>query len=173
MLRFPLDRVLPQRLTHRSMRLSVVLIGMAAAAAAQPATGSSGMVSSAHPLATEAGLTILRQGGNAFDAAVAVASMLNVVEPENSGVGGYGLILLYDAKKKQVRTLNASGRIPKGAIPAAYRDPAARRGGILASTPVSLRAWEAMSKSYGSLPWKTVLQHQRCLAAHYSLYMVL
>ncbi len=126
--------------------------------AAEPATAKSGMVSSMHPLATGAGLAILRQGGNAFDAAIAVASMLNVVEPENSGVGGYGLILLYDAKKLQVRTLNASGRIPKGANPAAYRDPKARRGGILVSTPVNLRAWEAMSKAYGTLPWKTVLQ---------------
>ena len=55
------------------------------------------MVSSAHPLATEAGLGILRQGGNAFDASVTIAATLNVVEPMMSGIGGYGTILVYDA----------------------------------------------------------------------------
>ncbi len=58
------------------------------------ATGWSGMISSAHPLATEAGLRILRGGGNAFDAAVAVAAALNVTEPMMSGMGGYGTILI-------------------------------------------------------------------------------
>ncbi|MEO8027418.1 MAG: gamma-glutamyltransferase family protein [Bryobacteraceae bacterium] len=150
------------RASRRQFFQSIVLGGALAirgsAADAPPAAGQSGMISSAHPLATEAGLATLRLGGNAFDAAVVVASMLNVVEPENSGVGGYGLILLYDARKGQVRTLNASGRIPKAADPEAYRDPATRRGGILVSTPVNLRAWEAMSRAYGQLPWKTVLQ---------------
>ena len=74
-----------------------------------PATGTAGMVSSAHPMATQAGLDILEKGGNAFDAAVAVAAMLNVVEPNMSGVGGYGTILVYDAAQQQTRFLNASG----------------------------------------------------------------
>ena len=73
-----------------------------------PATASSAMVSSAHPLATEAGLQILRSGGNAFDAAVAVAASLNVVEPAMSGAGGYGTILMYSAASRETWFLNPS-----------------------------------------------------------------
>ena len=112
------------------------------------------MVSSAHPLASQAGVDILRAGGNAFDAAVAVAATLNVVEPQNSGVGGYGLILIYDASKRKVCALNASGRIPKGADPEAFRDPAGRRGAKTIAPPVNARAWEQLSKTYGRLAWK-------------------
>ena len=68
----------------------------------QPVQGKQGMVSSAHPIATQAGLRILKRGGNAFDAAVAVAATLNVVEPMMSGIGGYGTILIFDSKKKRV-----------------------------------------------------------------------
>jgi hypothetical protein len=80
---------------------------------ARPAVGTNGMVSSAHPLATKVGLNILADGGNAFDAAVAVAAALNVVEPMMSGIGGYGAIVLYDADKDKTRFLHAGpGRIP-------------------------------------------------------------
>ena len=84
----------------------------AAATIPAPATGERGMVSSAHPLATEAGVAILEAGGNAYDAAVAVAAALNVVEPMMSGIGGYGTILIYDAETRTSRFLNSSGRIP-------------------------------------------------------------
>ena len=70
------------------------------------------MVSTAHPLATDAGLDILNNGGNAFDAAVAVAAALNVVEPAMSGMGGYGTIMVFDAESGQARFLNPSGRMP-------------------------------------------------------------
>ena len=87
------------------------------------ASGQFGMVSSAHPIATRAGLEILEAGGNAFDAAIAVAATLNVVEPMMSGVGGYGTILIYDAGEGRGRFLNASDRIPRAVDSDLFRPP--------------------------------------------------
>jgi gamma-glutamyltranspeptidase/glutathione hydrolase len=121
------------------------------------------MVSSAHPLATEAGLEILAAGGNAFDAAVAIAATLNVVEPMMSGMGGYGTILTYDAEEGRAQFLNSSGRIPKALDPDVFRPPTPdyeknRRGAKAVSTPGNLNAWEAMSGKYGTLEWKRLLE---------------
>ncbi|KJA25753.1 hypothetical protein HYPSUDRAFT_37218 [Hypholoma sublateritium FD-334 SS-4] len=74
--------------------------------------GTKGMVSSSQPLATEAGLEILRKGGNAADAAVATSVALNVTEPSCCGIGGDAFCLFYDAKTKTVKALNGSGRAP-------------------------------------------------------------
>jgi gamma-glutamyltranspeptidase/glutathione hydrolase len=122
-----------------------------------------GMVSSAHPLATEAGVAILSQGGNAFDAAVAVAATLNVVEPMMSGMGGYGTILVYDAERSRARFLNCSGRIPKALDSDAFRAPTPdykdnRRGAKAVSTPGNLNAWATLSKEYGTLKWDRLFE---------------
>jgi gamma-glutamyltranspeptidase/glutathione hydrolase len=126
------------------------------------AVGSRGMVSSAHPQATRAGLDVLQAGGNAFDAAVAVAAMLNVVEPENSGIGGYGTILLYGAGERKAWFLNSSGRIPAGVDAGAFRAPTPgylenRRSAKAVSTPGNLHAWEAMLERYGTRPLAELL----------------
>lgn len=89
----------------------------------KPAKGTSGMVSTAHPIATRIGLDILKSGGNAFDAAVAVAVALNVVEPMNSGIGGYGTILVYDALSGKARFLDSSGKIPINVDSDVFRPP--------------------------------------------------
>jgi len=124
---------------------------------------TTGMVSSAHPIATEAGLTILRSGGNAFDAAVAVASTLNVVEPMMSGMGGYGTIMVYSADAGEPLYLDASGKIPVGVDPDAYRAPTPnymenRVGAKAVSTPGGSHAWEAMHQRYGTMDWTALLQ---------------
>lgn len=140
-----------------------------AAAVATPAVGRSGLASSAHPLATGAALDVLRSGGNAFDAAVAIAAALNVVEPAMSGLGGYGTILVYHAASKRVRFLNPSGRIPAAVDSDAFRPPTPgflenRRGAKAVSTPGNLHAWEAMSKEYGALPWARLFEPAIVLA---------
>jgi gamma-glutamyltranspeptidase/glutathione hydrolase len=123
------------------------------------ASGQLGMVSSAHPIATRAGLEIRAAGGNAFDAAIAVAATLNVVEPMNSGVGGYGTILIYDVEEGRGRFLNASDRIPRAVNSDLFRPPTPgyrenRRGAKAVSTPGNLRAWQAMSEEYGTKSWE-------------------
>ena len=124
----------------------------------EPAVGGQGMVSAAHPLATDAGLDILKAGGNAFDAAIAVAAMLNVVEPMMSGIGGYGTIVVYDAKGDEALFLNCSGRIPKAVDSDVYRAPTPnykenRRGAKAVSTPGNANAWEATAIRFGSMDW--------------------
>ena len=77
-----------------------------------PVLARRGMVASSQPLASQAGLSILMQGGNAADAAVATAAALNVTEPTSTGLGGDMFALFYDARARQVTALNGSGRAP-------------------------------------------------------------
>jgi gamma-glutamyltranspeptidase / glutathione hydrolase len=129
----------------------------------RPAIGTRGMVSTAHPLATQVGLEILDAGGNAFDAAVAVAAALNVVEPMMSGMGGFGVTLIYDADKGVLRCLDSSGRFPAATDTDVFRAPTAnylenRKGAKGISTPGNANAWETLAKGYGKLPWKRLLE---------------
>ncbi len=77
-----------------------------------PVYGRGGMVAASQPLAVAAGIEILSAGGNAADAAVAVAAALNVTEPTSTGIGGDMFALFFDAKTRQVSALNGSGRAP-------------------------------------------------------------
>jgi gamma-glutamyltranspeptidase/glutathione hydrolase len=127
--------------------------------ATRPAIGTNGMVSSAQPLATRAGLEVLAEGGNAFDAAVAVSATLGVVEPEMSGIGGYGAIVVYDAEEGRTRFLEIGSKTPATVNPAIFRPPTPnyqknRCGAPVVATPGNLRAWEALSKQYGDLEWR-------------------
>ena len=126
--------------------------------ATRAAVGTNGMVSAAHPLATRAGVEILEEGGNAFDAAVAVGAALNVVEPMMSGVGGYGATVVYDAKEGETRFLETGSRTPESLDPSVFRPPTAgyqenRCGGPAVSTPGNLNAWELMWEEYGEKEW--------------------
>ena len=74
---------------------------------------SHAMVASSQPLASQAGLEILKGGGNAVDAAIAMAAVLNVTEPNMTGVGGDAFMMVYSAKTRKIEALNASGRAPR------------------------------------------------------------
>ncbi len=110
-----------------------------------------GMVASAHPLASTAGIKVLADGGNAFDAAVATAATLNVVEPFMSGVGGIGIALVYHAGENRVRALNFSGRAPRAATPDRF-DEATKATGILSAlVPGNVAGWLTLHETYGSM----------------------
>ena len=124
-----------------------------------PAVAGSGMVSSASPYATQAGLEILDEGGNAFDAAVAVAASLGVAEPMMSGIGGYGAIVLYDAESGETRFLDTGSRTPAGLDPEVFHSSApnyldSRCGIRSVTTPGNVNAWAALSRNYGDLEWR-------------------
>lgn len=119
------------------------------------------MVSAAHPLAVEAGLDVLRRGGSAADAAVAVQVMLGLVEPQSSGIGGGAIVMAYDARTRQVQTWIGRETAPAAASPAMLRDAAGKalpRGAAMLSghatgVPGALAALDAAHRAHGRLPW--------------------
>jgi gamma-glutamyltranspeptidase / glutathione hydrolase len=87
----------------------------------KPVEGKTGMVAAAHPLASQIGAEILKRGGNAVDAAIATAFGLGVVEPNASGLGGGGFILIYSAKTKEITTIDYREVAPLKATPDMYK----------------------------------------------------
>nr|WP_231118233.1 gamma-glutamyltransferase [Lysobacter silvisoli] len=123
------------------------------------------VVASAHELSTQAGLDILRQGGNAFDAAIAVSATLSVVEPISSGIGGGGFFLLHEAKSGRDVFVDARETAPAAATPAAYLDKngeldrdRATNGPWSAGIPGLPAALVHLAERYGKLPLRTSLQ---------------
>lgn len=121
-------------------------------------------IASAHPLASKAGLEILSQGGNAFDAAVAVSAVLAVVEPSSSGLGGGGFYLLHRAIDGFETMLDARESAPAAARRDMYLDKAGNPldnasivGPLAAGIPGEPAAFEALAVKYGKLPLKQSL----------------
>jgi gamma-glutamyltranspeptidase len=120
-------------------------------------------ISSAHPVATEAGLEILRQGGNVVDAAAAVSFTLGVVEPDASGPGGYGEMLVYRTDQTRPRLIEFMSRVPEeaglgnGALLQNGRLP--QDGPVLANVPGTIAAMSLAVKKYGSgkVTWEQIL----------------
>ena len=114
--------------------------------------GRKGMVCAGHPLAAQAGVGVLQRGGDAVDAAIATAAALNVVEPNMSGVGGDGFIMVYRRAAGTVEVCNATGAAPYGADPELYRRNGIPVKGILSvSTPGLVDGWMTVHSRYGTL----------------------
>ncbi|MBN9076654.1 MAG: gamma-glutamyltransferase [Rhizobiales bacterium] len=120
------------------------------------------MVVAANPLAAEAGLEVLRDGGNAADALVAVQAMLGLVEPQSSGLGGGAFLVWYDAKEKRLTTFDGRETAPAEATPSLFLDANGKPlpfydavvGGRSVGTPGTVRLLEAVHGKYGSKDWK-------------------
>ena len=123
-----------------------------------PATGTRGMVASAHPYATRAGLDALQAGGNAIDAAVTVAATLNVVEPYMSGMAGIGVALVYIASENRTRVLNFSGHAPEAAAPELYDAASIEVGPLAPLVPGNIGGWMMMHGEYGRLAQKQLFE---------------
>ena len=126
--------------------------------------GRRGAVASNHPLATQAGLLALQAGGNAVDAAVAVATTLSVVEPFMSGLGGDGFYHVYLRRTGESVVFNGTGPAPGAATPERYAAGIPASGPLAASVPGSVGAWGAMHARFGRRPWASLLE----AAIHYA-----
>ena len=134
------------------------------AVADAPAKPPKAAIASAHQLASEAGMEILKQGGNAFDAAVAVSAALAVVEPSSSGLGGGGFWLLHRASDKFETMVDAREVAPLAATRDMFLD---EKGNVVpgrstatalaAGIPGEAAGWAHMATKYGRLPLKTSL----------------
>ena len=114
--------------------------------------GRNGMVCAGHPLAAQAGMAALQRGGNAVDAAIATAAALNVVEPNMSGIGGDGFIMVYDRQSGTLEVCNGTGAAPYATDVDWYRKHGIPTKGILSvSVPGLVDAWMAAHARYGTL----------------------
>ena len=125
--------------------------------------GKRGMIASAHPLASIAGLDVLKAGGNAFDAAVTTNAVLNVTQPHMCGIGGDVFYLLYRPIENKVRFLNGSGRSGHMATRAFYSkhgyESIPLRGPLsMVTVPGCIDAWHEMIARYGTMKFKDLLQ---------------
>ncbi|HEY9853649.1 MAG TPA: gamma-glutamyltransferase [Leptolyngbyaceae cyanobacterium] len=136
----------------------------ALAAFPKPLRTKQGMVVSAHPLASEAGLAMLVKGGNAIDAAVATAFAISVVDPFSAGIGGGGFLLLHQAETGETKALDFRERAPLAATKDMYlteqgtvRPNASTKGYLAAGVPGTVAGLYEVHRQYGKLPWKDVV----------------
>jgi gamma-glutamyltranspeptidase/glutathione hydrolase len=136
-------------------------------AKAPVAVGSGGAVSSVNPYASQAGIDVLKHGGNAVDAAVATAAALGVVEPFSAGVGGGGYFTYYDARTHQVHTIDGRETAPAPMRSDAFIDPAtgkplpfdqAVNSGLSVGVPGTPATWQRALSQWGTIPLGAALR---------------
>ncbi len=125
----------------------------------QPVLATNGMAATSQPLATQAGMHILRQGGNAVDAAIAIGAALAVVEPNTNSIGGDAFALIWDGEK--LHGLNGSGRAPKSLTIDKVRergyDDIPGTGWLPVTVPGAPAMWRDLHDRFGKLPFEEIL----------------
>ena len=154
--------------------LSLVLCVVEGAAWAQGAAppGPKAMVAAANPAAVEAGLAVLRRGGTAMDAAVAVQATLGLVEPQSSGVGGGAFLTWYDPRTRQVTAYDGRETAPAGATADQFLHPDGKPmtygeavlSGRSAGVPGAIAMLYLAHKDHGKLPWPSLFADAEQLA---------
>jgi len=133
------------------------------------AWGVHGAAATAHPLATQTAIDILKRGGSAVDAAIAANAVLGFVEPISCGIGGDAFAMLWDPRTRRVEGLNGSGRSPAGLSLKTVRARAVKGlipsfGAVSVNVPGAVDAWWTLHQRYGKLPWKDLLAPAATLA---------
>jgi len=136
----------------------------------QPVHANRHMVAAANPLASEAGRAMLRAGGSAIDAAIAMQMVLTLVEPQSSGIGGGAFILYWDGKR--VQAFDGRETAPAAVTPTLFLQPdgtpmpfrAAQIGGRSVGVPGVLRALKMAHEQHGKLPWRQLFAPAIALA---------
>lgn len=138
--------------------------GLTAKAAGKPVLAKNWMVTAAHPLAVQAGARILEAGGTAADAMVAVQTVLGLVEPQSSGLGGGAFLVWYDAKTGEMTTLDGRETAPMSITPTLFQDENGQPlefmdavvGGRSVGTPGTPRLLEVAHRKWGKANWATL-----------------
>jgi gamma-glutamyltranspeptidase/glutathione hydrolase len=136
----------------RRLRVVAAFVLALPAFAGSQAMGTRAAITTSSRMATQAGLEILRNGGNAADAAVAVAFVLGVVEPESAGIGGGGMLAFYDAKTEAVWTLDFRENAPAGLTGSGPRE-----GVAAAAVPSLVAGMGELNSRFGTRPWKELV----------------
>ncbi len=128
-----------------------------------------GLVATSQPLAANAGLDVLKSGGNAFDAAIATAAVLNVVEPGSAGIGGDVFMIAWVAKEHRLVALNGSGRAPEGATAAwlakhGFADQMPQHRIEAVTVPGAVDAWDTILRRYGTRDLAALLEPAAVIA---------
>ncbi len=153
--------------------LPLSLAFCAVLALASPVRAAShAMVVAANPLAAAAGLKVLKSGGSAADAAVAIQAVLGLVEPQSSGLGGGAFMTFYDAKSHQVSAYNGRETAPAGATADMFLEPGGRPMGFAKAVlsgrstgaPGAVALLALAQKEHGRLPWKRLFASAQALA---------
>ncbi|WP_421996332.1 gamma-glutamyltransferase [Reyranella sp.] len=146
---------------RRLLAAALLLLGLGPAVEAAPRT----MVAAANPLAVEAGLDVLRRGGSAADAAVAVQMVLGVVEPQASGIGGGGFLLHYDGATRAIVAYDGRETAPAGATPDLFLKDGKPLGfreavasGLSVGVPGAVALLEQAHRAHGRLPWASLFE---------------
>ena len=153
------------------LTLAVAVGGVAAAEPASPPLPKA-MVAAANPAAVEAGLNVLRRGGSAVDAAVAVQATLGLVEPQSSGLGGGAFLTWYDPKTRKVTAYDGRETAPAGATPSMFLRPDGKPmsyaeavlSGRSAGAPGAIAMLYLAHEDHGKLPWKSLFAEPERLA---------
>ena len=149
-------------LLKRAAAAALFIFCVGCAHTPQPAVGARFMVAAAHPLAVDAGYTVLRLGGSALDAAIAVQMVLGLVEPESSGIGGGAFLLYWSQKEGVLRSYDGRETAPAAAraerfLGMDFMD--AMVGGRSVGVPGVLRMLELAHRRHGRLPWSELFEY--------------